>query len=654
MKRLGTGALALLVSLLLATLVSTIVVTAPAVAAQAAPGDPTTATSEWSCAGGDGVITVTITNPGVDTRFFRVSFNNTARSASAAGGATTNVVMSGLVDTTITVKVVELTSDIVVLEEPEAISCDAPLTGSAVATCVGSDGVITLTITNSGPTSLVYRASFNNTHRSGLVPASVTTTQVMSGLSDATFVITLINRTADPEVVAYSQDVAVSCDGGGAGTLIANVGSSCTDQGGVITFTLENTSNVGLAYLVAVNNTRRGGIVPAGATITSAISGLADLTFSVSAYSTSPDPDIELINEALAVNCTASPALTATHQVSCENDTGSITVDLTNDSSSLRWYRVTYNSTVRVSVVAANSTKAVKTSGLSDTMFVVTASDLTSNPDELILDVQAQVSCAPLPDPVGWDLVWSDEFTGNTVDPAKWQVVTGSYGTPYRVQQYTDKPENVRVANGSLILQGTHDPNRNDPYESGMLISNDENLAPGEYRRGNLGWTYGRFEMRAKLPYGKGLWPALWMRSLTNEYGTWPNSGEIDIVEYLGPQGDRPAAPVNSVIGNIHWSNNGAAQQNRGDTPITQAEAEEFHVYSVEWEHGTFRWYFDGVLFHQVNTWETELGDFPAPFDQPFGITLNLQLGGWAGTPDPADFPGSMELDWIRVYERPE
>jgi len=256
-------------------------------------------------------------------------------------------------------------------------------------------------------------------------------------------------------------------------------------------------------------------------------------------------------------------------------------------------------------------------------------------------------------DPNGdWDLIWSDDFGGNAIDTAKWAAFSGRYGNPPRLQLYRTEADNLRVDNGRLILRATHDA-ATDSWYSGMVHTND--IAQPEnpdWATGNLGWQYGRFEIRAKLPYGRGLWPAIWMRPIDDRYeGSWPNNGEIDILEYLGPQGNVPQAPVESLVSNIHWLAPGdARKQNREEVPVDRAFAEDWHIYSVEWEEGAFRFFVDDEQVHEITSWESKQG-YPAPFNQRFDIIINLQIGHWAGDPNPADYPAQMEIDWVRVYE---
>ena len=160
--------------------------------------------------------------------------------------------------------------------------------------------------------------------------------------------------------------------------------------------------------------------------------------------------------------------------------------------------------------------------------------------------------------------------------------------------------------------------------------------------------------IRAKVPEGQGLWPALWMMPTEEEkYGQWPKCGEIDIMETLGHQ-------TEIAYGTLHYGEPHGEQQGTYTLEGTTF-AEDFHEYSVEWEPGEFRWYIDGNLYHTVNDWFTAVqGEddkpYPAPFDQTFYIQMNLAVGGtWPGNPDDTtDFDNAEFLiDYVRVYQKP-
>ncbi|NIK76221.1 beta-glucanase (GH16 family) [Paenibacillus castaneae] len=243
-----------------------------------------------------------------------------------------------------------------------------------------------------------------------------------------------------------------------------------------------------------------------------------------------------------------------------------------------------------------------------------------------------------------WTLVWNDEFNSSMLDESKWNYTTGGggYGN-HELQNYTNRPENVRIENGNLIIEARKEIYQGNQYTSGKL----ETKAKGD-------WKYGRYEVRAKLPEGKGMWPAIWMMpSSQNVYGGWPVSGEIDIMEFLGHD-------PSTVYGTIHFGNPWTHTGGNYTLPNNQKFSDDFHTFSMEWSPGEFKWYVDGILYLTKNDWFSKDNNkpsdypFPAPFDQLFYLQLNLAVGGdWPGNPDATtDWtkPKQMLVDYVRVY----
>ncbi|GAB4254824.1 MAG: hypothetical protein Kow00109_30080 [Acidobacteriota bacterium] len=249
--------------------------------------------------------------------------------------------------------------------------------------------------------------------------------------------------------------------------------------------------------------------------------------------------------------------------------------------------------------------------------------------------------------PSGWRLVWADEFDGTTVDTNRWEFMIGdgtNYGIPgwgnAELEYYTDRPENARVEGGSLHIVARKESFGGRQYTSARL------------RTKNKGdWTYGRFEIRAKLPKGKGIWPALWMLPTDEVYGGWPHSGEIDIMELVGHEPNR-------VHGTLHYSSQTGSHVFTGMSYRLPSGdfSDDFHVFALEWEPGEMRWYVDGKLFLVQTYWSTRAAPYPAPFDQRFHLLMNLAVGGnWPGSPDATTvFPQEMVIDYVRVYEKVE
>lgn len=259
----------------------------------------------------------------------------------------------------------------------------------------------------------------------------------------------------------------------------------------------------------------------------------------------------------------------------------------------------------------------------------------------------------------GMDLFWQDEFNGTSLDTSKWNYETGYYITDdpnswgwgnAELEHYTNSTQNVFVEDGKLNLKAINDPKsfpqdptRIAPYSSGKINT-----------KGKLSIQYGRVDIRAKLPTGNGLWPALWMLPEDSEYGAWAASGEIDIMEAKGRlPGTTSGAvhfggqwPVNKYLaGEYHFSEG-------------QTFASDYHVYSMVWEEDNIKWYVDGKFFFKVSRdqwYSVAAPNNPnAPFDKPFYLIMNLAVGGYFDgglTPDASDIPAAMQVDYVRVYK---
>lgn len=258
------------------------------------------------------------------------------------------------------------------------------------------------------------------------------------------------------------------------------------------------------------------------------------------------------------------------------------------------------------------------------------------------------VSCTPnqkseAQSPENYELIWSDEFEYEGLpDSSKWNYDVGD-GCPdlcgwgnNELQYYTeDRLKNARVENGTLILEAHQEDYESRNYTSARLLT-----------RGHDAWTYGRFEIKAKLPSGKGTWPAIWMLPENWEYGGWPESGEIDIMEHVGHEPDRVYATVHTEA-----YNHVQGTQDTDTLHISDAE-EKFHVYAIEWTPQNITWYVDG---EQYSTFKNEYATYREwPFDQPFHLILNIAVGGnWGGSQgvDEDIWPQQMVVDYVRVYQ---
>ncbi|TWT64579.1 glycoside hydrolase family 16 protein [Allorhodopirellula solitaria] len=240
------------------------------------------------------------------------------------------------------------------------------------------------------------------------------------------------------------------------------------------------------------------------------------------------------------------------------------------------------------------------------------------------------------------ELVWSDEFDGDSLDYSKWGVAVNAFGGGnHELQIYTDRPENVRVENGNLVLEARHD--------HAAIAGTEREYSSGRIHTKHRGdWTYGRVEVRAKLPVGQGIWPAIWMLPTDDAYGGWAASGEIDIMEYRGQT-------PNEVLGTLHFG--GSWPENTHSSASYKLPAgtfaEEFHVFTLDWQAEKMVWSVDGHAYRTETKWHSSQAEYPAPFDQRFHLLLNLAVGGgFVGSPDATTaFPQQLLVDYVRVYQ---
>jgi len=240
-----------------------------------------------------------------------------------------------------------------------------------------------------------------------------------------------------------------------------------------------------------------------------------------------------------------------------------------------------------------------------------------------------------------WKLTWRDEFSDASLDLSKWSFVTGGNGFGnHELETYTGRPSNVYLDNGMLVIKALREEHTgadgiSRPYTSGRLTT-----------RGRFAQACGRFEARIQIPYGQGIWPAFWMMGDGN--AQWPDRGEIDIMEHIGREPE-------TVHGTIHGPGYSGSHGIGApfSLPHGRKFADEFHVFAVEWEPQSIRWFVDDRLYQT-----TTPADLPPGtkwvYDHPFYLLLNLAIGGdWPGNPDETTvFPQMMRVDYVRVYQR--
>jgi beta-glucanase (GH16 family) len=284
-----------------------------------------------------------------------------------------------------------------------------------------------------------------------------------------------------------------------------------------------------------------------------------------------------------------------------------------------------------------------------------------------------QPGAAQSPPPAEWSLVWSDEFNAPQINPAYWSLEDDCWGGGNEeLQCYRPSGRNAAVANGTLVITarreaatgpawplqvregGQHQgETASKPYTSAKLTT-----------RGKAAWRYGKVEVRAKLPRGQGTWPAIWMLPASDSYGAWAASGEIDILEAVNlgePCRQCPGGRENRILGTLHYGGSWPKNEHKGEVvPFAEVLDGQFHTYGIEWTPDRITWQFDGRTYATRTDrewWSAGSKDRGAPFDRDFYLIFNLAIGGHlTETPGKAitsGFPKRMEVDWVRVWQKP-
>ncbi len=291
----------------------------------------------------------------------------------------------------------------------------------------------------------------------------------------------------------------------------------------------------------------------------------------------------------------------------------------------------------------------------SDSSSTVTTSETTSEnnntseqttSENTTSETTSQTTTSSIDVPDGYHLVWSDEFNGTNLDLGNWEYQVGD-GSAYGIwgwgnneKQYYTQGENARVADGNLIITAKRESRGNLAYTSTRIRSKAKQY-----------WTYGRFEARISYDCITGLWPAFWMLPEDNEYGGWPNSGEIDIMEGKGRL-------PNWTSHALHY---GGVHHYESKEVTLSTPASEYHIYGLEWTPDYIAWFVDGSETFRLtkDIWYNDSpNSYPnghAPFDKPFHFVINLAVGGNfdGGVEPPADFiQADMRIDYVRVFQK--
>ncbi|MCR5417828.1 MAG: family 16 glycosylhydrolase [Lachnospiraceae bacterium] len=248
--------------------------------------------------------------------------------------------------------------------------------------------------------------------------------------------------------------------------------------------------------------------------------------------------------------------------------------------------------------------------------------------------------------PADYHLVWHDEFNGDKLSEDDWNYEQHEVGwVNNELQEYIPSDEYAFVKDGELVIQPVKnvDENGKASYISGRVNTQNKH----DYK-------YGWFEARLKVPEGKGFLPAFWMMPQEEEhYGQWPKCGEIDIMEVLGDS-------TSMNYGTLHFGE--PHKQRQGSYTLASGSfSEDYHTFAIEWEPGVIRWFVDGEQYFETSDWFTavqgeEEKPYPAPFDQPFHVILNVAVGGdWPGDPDEStvfDERAAMRIDYVRIFQK--
>nr|WP_274387473.1 family 16 glycosylhydrolase [Salsipaludibacter albus] len=268
------------------------------------------------------------------------------------------------------------------------------------------------------------------------------------------------------------------------------------------------------------------------------------------------------------------------------------------------------------------------------------------------LELTVKDDRGPDPGPDGWELAWSDEFDGPAgapADPADWTYETGGWGWGNQeLQYYTDSTDNAALdGDGNLVITARE---VDDPAAAGLpcWYGDCTHTSARLITEGKREFGHGRWEARVKVAEGTGIWPAFW--SLGNDFRRvgWPQTGEIDVMEFVGRQ-------PTSIFGTIHGPGySGGESYGSGPVDLGEPVGNAYHTFAVEWQDGLITWELDGVQYHTATPADVDPDEWV--FDHPFTLLMNVALGGNFGGPlgDDLDLPQETLFDWVRVWSAPD
>jgi beta-glucanase (GH16 family) len=267
-------------------------------------------------------------------------------------------------------------------------------------------------------------------------------------------------------------------------------------------------------------------------------------------------------------------------------------------------------------------------------LFSCVSEENPSDSGSELVPIPSQGSTSPATYP-GMTLAWADEFDGTALNLANWSHETGNGVNGWgnnELQFY--RPENTRIQNGHLVITAKKEAFGGREYTSSRIIT-----------KGKQQFRYGRVDIRAAMPKGQGIWPALWMLGSNFDSVSWPACGEIDIMEMVGGNGREK-----TVHGTVHWQHDGKHAQFGGEYSLSSGTlADQFHVYSIVWDATSIRWFIDNKQYHVIDTTPAQLDEFRRSFFFIFNIAVG---GNWPGSPDGSStYPQHMIVDYVRVFQ---
>ncbi|MGN6533608.1 MAG: family 16 glycosylhydrolase [Ginsengibacter sp.] len=355
----------------------------------------------------------------------------------------------------------------------------------------------------------------------------------------------------------------------------------------------------------------------------STVESVMHVQFTLNKTTTIPVSVDYTLKDGTAIASKDYAAASGTITIPANKTMADLTITIKGDPTNTRQANLTFN------IVLSNPKNCTIASG--------TAQGTIITEDGTNLETDNSGYSTPMTYP-GYQLVWSDEFSGNKVDETAWnfEIGNGDNGWGNReLEYYTNSPKNVFVSNGNLIIEARKETISGFNYTSTRMTTQNKKA-----------FTFGRIDIRAKLPVAKGMWPALWMLGSNISSVSWPACGEIDIMELIGTN-------PNTTHSTLHWGASTQTHASKGAAYTLPSGdfSQQFHVFSAIWVKDSIKFLVDDHLYLTVS--KTDVGTANYPFNDPQFFIFNVAVGGdWPGPPDNStSFPQRMFVDYVRVFQ---